>query len=63
MLQHEEAAAALDACLLTEEEMAGGDQAWAALPDPFAEAWEREVEAGGSTGHDHEHDHGQGHAH
>ena len=62
MLQHEEAAAALDACLLTEEEMAGGDQAWAALPDPFAEAWEREA-AEGDGPHEHEHEHAHAHAH
>ena len=30
-LDHAAAAVALDACLLTEEEMAGGEEAWAAL--------------------------------
>ena len=46
-LDHAAAAAALEACLLTDEEMAGGEARWAAMADPFAEAWEREAgEAG-----------------
>jgi hypothetical protein len=42
--------------------MAGGDQAWAALPDPFAEAWEREA-AEGDGPHEHAHAHAHAHAH
>ena len=61
MLQHEEAAAALDACLLTEEEMAGGDQAWAALPDPFAAAWDLEMMSAAQEGHAHDHAHEHAH--
>lgn len=51
----------LDACLLTDAEMAAGPEAWAALPDPFPE-WE-------ADDHDHSHDHDHvcdddcGHAH
>ncbi len=60
-LDHAAAAAALDACLLTEKEMKGGETAWAKLPDAFAEAWEsHEAAAGdadGPTGHGHEHAH------
>ena len=29
--------AALDACLLTDEEMAQGEEAWTSYPDPFPE--------------------------
>jgi G3E family GTPase len=64
-LQHAEAAATLEACLLTEEEMAGGEGAWGALPDPFAEPWERDLAAGdagaaaGGAGHEHAHVHAQ----
>ena len=38
-LDHAAVEKALRACLLTEKEMAGGVEAWAALPDPFASAW------------------------
>ena len=77
-LQHAEATAALEACLMSDDEMGMGGgapesawEAWAKLPDPFAEAWEREVRvaAGGSTGgggghgHDHGHDYGHDHGH
>ena len=48
--------AALATCLLTDEEMEGGEASWRALADPFAEAWEREA-----GGHSHEHDHGGEH--
>ena len=34
------AKAALDACLLSEGDMACGQEAWAALPDPYAALWE-----------------------
>ena len=34
---------ALNDCTLTDEEMAGGEALWAALPDPFAAAWHREM--------------------
>ena len=42
--------AQLDACLLTDAEMAGGPAAWAAFEDPFPE-WE-------ADDHEHEHEHG-----
>ena len=65
-LDHAAAAAALEACLLTDAEMAGGEARWAAMADPFAEAWEREAGEAGiydGAGHDHDHDHGHSHAH
>ena len=37
-LDHAAARAALDACLLTEQEMAAGEEGWAALPDPLTSA-------------------------
>lgn len=43
--------AQLDACLLTDAEMAAGPAAWAALPDPFPQ-WEADDHA-----HEHTHDH------
>ncbi len=49
--------ALLDACLLTDAEMAAGPDAWAAYPDPFPD-W---GDAFGDDDHDH-HDH-RGHAH
>ena len=33
----------LNGCTLTDKEMAGGEVNWAALPDPFAAAWHREM--------------------
>ena len=36
-LDHATATAALDKCLLTEEEMRGGMATWSSLPDPFHE--------------------------
>ena len=63
-LDHAAAAAALEACLLTEDEMAGGEARWAAMADPFAEAWEREAGEAGvydGAGHDHDHDHAHSH--
>ncbi|MDQ0143735.1 GTP-binding protein [Cupriavidus necator] len=46
--------ARLDACLLSDAEMAAGAQAWAAYPDPFP-AWVDDFDD------DHDHDHGHGH--
>ena len=56
-LDHKAAEAALSACLLTAEEMAGGAEAWSALPDPFAAAWEAEMMAGAGAEHEHDHAH------
>ena len=56
-LDHAAVEKALRACLLTEKEMAGGVEAWAALPDPFADAWDREMLAGDTHDHDHDHKH------
>ena len=58
-LNHAAAADALEACLLTDEEMAAGELAWAAYPDAFGEAWDREV--GAQHGHDHQHSHEHDH--
>ena len=49
-LDHAKAAAALDKFLLTKKEMAGGHASWAAMPDPFRHAWDREA-----NGHAHGH--------
>ena len=51
-LDHAAAEAELDGCLLTDEEMVGGVESWAALPDPFCEAWEREL-TGATPDHSH----------
>jgi G3E family GTPase len=50
----------LDACLLTDAEMAAGPQAWAAYPDPFP-AWLDAFD--NKDDHDHHHGHSHGHAH
>ena len=65
-LSCDEVAAALNDCLLTDDEMLGGPEAWAELPDPFAAAWNLEMmAAAGAEGHSHSHDHihGDGHTH
>lgn len=49
----------LDACLLTDAEMAGGPAAWAGLADPFP-GWEFDDHDHDHDGHDHDHD-GHGH--
>ena len=56
---HKAAEAALNACLLTEEEMVGGFEVWAKMDDPFAAAWELELEMAAQQmqGHTHDHDH------
>ena len=57
-LDHTAVAEALNACLLTEAEMAGGAEVWAAFSDPFAEAWERELAVADAQSHEHhDHDH------
>ncbi len=51
--------ARLDACLLTDDELAAGADAWAAYPDPFPD-WGNAFE---DDDHDHDHDHDHGHDH
>lgn len=49
----------LEACLLTDSEMAAGARAWAALPDPFPD-WSQaphEHECGDHCHHEHQHEH------
>ena len=41
-LDHAAAQAELEACLLTEAEMAAGPKSWFGLKDPFYEAWDEE---------------------
>ena len=60
-LDHAAVEVALTACLLTDEEMAGGAEAWAALPDPFAEVLGREA-CGACMVHDHSHHDAHSHA-
>lgn len=57
-LDHVALVAALDACLLTDEEMAGGATAWQAMDDPFPD-WDDESH---DHDHSHVHDHDHGHA-
>lgn len=64
-------AARLDACLLTDAELAAGPEAWAAYPDPFpdwGDAFGDDPDHDHDHGHRHDHDHGDdpcdcGHAH
>lgn len=55
-LDHAALQARLDACLLSDAEMAAGVAAWAAYPDPFP-AWVDDFD----DDHDHSHDHGHRH--
>ncbi len=49
--------AALDACLLSDAEMAAGPEAWIAYDDPFP-SWEDAFDNEGDHDHrDHDHDH------
>ena len=63
-LDQSAAEASLNDCLLTDAEMAGGKEFWAALPDPF-EAWggEKARPAGSQSDHGHSLGHGHGHGH
>ena len=52
----------LDSCLLTDDEMAAGEQSWEAFPDPFpswaAHSHSHEHHHDHECDHDHDHDHG-----
>ena len=62
-LDHSAAETALNACLLTDEEMMSGQERWAALPDPF-EAWDDEAAVGPTAGRETHHSHAHhDHAH
>jgi G3E family GTPase/ADP-ribose pyrophosphatase YjhB (NUDIX family) len=56
---------ALDECLLSDEEMSQGQEAWNQVcleaGDPFQNDWDAAIEAAHGHGHDHDHDHGDGH--
>ena len=54
-LDREAARAHLEACLLTDEEMASGQQSWLALPDPFP-SWMAPGGGSGGEGGGHVHD-------
>ncbi|NOV27944.1 GTP-binding protein [Cupriavidus necator] len=54
--------ARLDACLLSDAEMAAGTQAWAGYPDPFP-AWVDDFDDDHDHDHDHDHNHDHGHGH
>ena len=60
-LEHEAVKEELDRCLLTDKEMAGGEESWAALPDPFREAWDTELEMADSSATTHTHEHAHTH--
>jgi G3E family GTPase len=53
-------AAQLDACLLTDDEMAAGADAWAAYSDPFPDWGNAFDDDDHDHAHDHDHDHGDG---
>jgi len=57
--------ARLDACLLTDEEMAAGPETWATYPDPFPDWGDAfdDVHDHDHEGHDHDHDHAHDHDH
>ncbi|SOZ14822.1 conserved hypothetical protein, similar to E.coli yjiA and P.chlororaphis P47K [Cupriavidus taiwanensis] len=55
-LDHAALQARMDACLLSDAEMAAGRDAWAAYADPFP-AWVEDFDE------DHDHDHGHAHGH
>jgi G3E family GTPase len=57
-LDHAALQARLDACLLTDAEMAAGAEAWAGYADPFP-AWVDDFDD--DHDHDHGHDHGDSH--
>ena len=67
-MDHDAVRAALDACLLTDAEMAGGSASWEAeLPNPWKAQWEAALLAaehhhGDDDGHGHSHG-GHGHSH
>ena len=54
-MDSEKVEAALQRCLLTDEEMTMGQRAWEVMDDPFKGSWEGGEEDG--------HGHGHGHAH
>ena len=56
-MDSEKVEAALQRCLLTDEEMTMGQRAWEVMDDPFKGSWEGGEEDG------HGHGHGHGHAH
>jgi G3E family GTPase len=55
-LDHDAVQAALTECLLTDEELTGGEKSWFALPDPFSAVWEAESSCALESG-DHGHSH------
>lgn len=66
-LDRDEISKALDACLLTEEEMDMGEEAWNHMSvdagDPFYEDWYNAIDAAAGGGSDHEHGHSHDHHH
>jgi Cobalamin synthesis protein cobW C-terminal domain len=58
---------ALNDCLLTDEEMAKGQEAWRCMcdeaGDPFRERWDAAIEAGQSEAHEHSHEGAHEHSH
>ena len=58
---------ALHDCLLSDEEMADGQEAWNRMcdeaGDPFRDQWDVAIASALSGGHDHDHSHGEDHSH
>ena len=58
---------ALNKCLISEEEMKGGQEGWDAIcsqvEDPFQADWDAAIELAQKEMHDHDHDHGHSHDH
>ena len=59
-MDKEKVKTALKKCLLTDKEMKMGPKGWAAMEDPYKEAWDKAEEE--DHGHDHSH-HGHDHSH
>ena len=66
-LNKDEITQALNKCLISEEEMKGGQEAWdhicSQIEDPFQADWDAAIELAQNEMHDHGHDHNHGHSH
>jgi hypothetical protein len=57
-MDHGKVKAALDACVLSDEEMAGGEVRWEeSFENPWKEGWQKELDILAGQAADHQHDH------